>query len=63
MKNAVLKYFAIFTGKLQVCNFIKNRMQHRCFPLNIGKFLRAPTSKNIFSLSSWFCMDSFIKIR
>ena len=40
MKKAVLKNFAMFTGKLQACNFIKNRLQHECFPLNIAKFLR-----------------------
>ena len=40
MKKVVLKNFAIFTGKLQACNFIKNTLQHRCFPLNIAKFLR-----------------------
>ena len=28
MKKAVLKHFAIFTGKLQACNFIKKRFQH-----------------------------------
>ena len=33
MKKTVLKNFAIFTGKMQACNFIKNRPQHRCFPL------------------------------
>ena len=26
MKNVVLKDFAIFTGKLQICNFIKKRL-------------------------------------
>ena len=35
------------TVKLQTCNFIKKRPQHRCFPLNIAKFLRAPILKNI----------------
>ena len=35
MEKAVLKIFATFTGKLQVCNFVKNKLQHRCFPLNI----------------------------
>ena len=34
------KYFAIFTG-LKARNFIKKRLQHRCFPLNIAKFLRS----------------------
>ena len=24
----------------QVCNFIKKRLQHRCFPMKFGKFLR-----------------------
>ena len=27
--------------RCQVCTFIKNRLQHRCFPVNIVKFLRA----------------------
>ena len=29
------------------CNFTKKRLQHRCFPLNIAKFLRTPVLKNI----------------
>ena len=44
----VLKNFTIFTGKyvlgslfdkaagLQVCNFLKKRLQHKCFPVNIA---------------------------
>ena len=32
---------------LQVCNFIKKRLQHMCFAVNIAKFLRAPILKNI----------------
>ena len=46
MKKAVLKHFAIFTGKLQTCNFIKKRLQHRCFLVNVAKFLRTPILKN-----------------
>ena len=52
-KIGVLKNFAIFTGKhlcwslfliklikgLKSCNFIKKRLQHRFFPVNIAKFL------------------------
>ena len=48
--GVVLKNFAIFTGKhlclslflikLQGFNFIKKGLQHRCFPVNIAKFLR-----------------------
>ena len=44
MKKAVNKNFAIFTGKLQICSFIKKGLQYRCLPLNIAKFLRTPAS-------------------
>ena len=36
--------------KLQVvkaCNYIEKRLQHRCFPVNIAKFLITPVLKNI----------------
>ena len=48
LKIVALKNFAIFTGK-HLCwsLFIKNRLQQRCFLVNIGKFLRAPILKNI----------------
>ena len=39
-KKVFLKAFATFTGKLQAYNFIKKRLQHTCFPLNIAKYLR-----------------------
>ena len=56
LKIGFLKNFAIFTGKhlwwshflVLVCqisnyrvHFIKKRLQHKCFPVNIAKFLRA----------------------
>ena len=60
LKKAVLKDFAIFTGKhlhwslffkkvavLQPCNIAKKILQHRCFPVGIAKFLRTPILKNI----------------
>ena len=31
----------------EACNFIKKRLQHRCFPVKFVKFLRTPTLKNI----------------
>ena len=31
----------------KACNFIKKRLQHRCFPVNIAKYLRTPILKNI----------------
>ena len=59
-EKAVLKNIAIFTGKhlcwslflsenvsLQSYNFIKKRLQHRCFPVKIAQFLRARALKNI----------------
>ena len=58
MKKAVLKNFAIFTGiqlseylfdkvvGLQACNFIRKRLQYRCFSVNILKFLTTPILKN-----------------
>ena len=35
------------SSSLQTCKFSKKRLQHRCFPVNITKFLRAPILKNI----------------
>ena len=39
-KKAVLKKF------LKACNFIKKRLQQRCFSVNIAKLLRIPVLKN-----------------
>ena len=51
----------IFTGKylhwspffsevigLQACIFVKKRLRHRCFSVNVANFLRAPTLKDIW---------------
>ena len=54
-KCSVLKNFAIFTRKHlcwspQACNFIKKKLQYRCFVVNITKILRTPilkTSANV----------------
>ena len=32
--------WSLFSINLQAYNFIKKRLQHRCFPVNITKFLR-----------------------
>ena len=32
---------------LQACNFIKKRLQHNCFFVNIGKILRTPIFNKI----------------
>ena len=37
----VLKGFTISTAKhFKACNFLKKRLQHRYFPVNIAKFFR-----------------------
>ena len=58
-QKAVLKLFAIFTGKtvleslfykiagLYTCNFIKKRLLHRSFPVNIAEFLKKTFLNNI----------------
>ena len=50
----VRQSFSNFTGKhlcrslfsdvadLKACNFVKKRLQHRCFPEKFAKFLRTP---------------------
>ena len=51
MKKAVLKNLQYsqentFIG-VSSYNFIKKRVQHSCFPVNITKFSRTPILKNI----------------
>ena len=59
-KKVILKNFTMFTEKplccslflnkntgLQSWNFIKKRLQHRFFPVNIARFLRTPFFKSI----------------
>ena len=61
IKKAVLKNFAIFTGKhlcwslfliqlrvFRSVTLLKRNSQHRCFPVNIAKFLRTPFFRNIW---------------
>ena len=45
-KTSVLEF--LLNKRLHACNFIKKRLQVRCFPVNITKFLKVPLSKNIF---------------
>ena len=46
--KSFVKHFAIFTRKYpKACNFIKKRLQHRCFAVKIAIFLRTPFLKNI----------------
>ena len=48
LKKDVLKNFTIFIGKhLRWGFFLVKLFQHRCFPVNIAKFLRTLILKNI----------------
>ena len=46
-KTLVLESLFNKAAGLKACNFIKKRLQHRCFPVNIAKFLRTFILKNI----------------
>ena len=43
-------------ASLKACNFIKKRLQHRCFPVNIARFLRTAL-QNISG--GWLCRFAF----
>ena len=47
VKQLCWRLFLIKNLDLQSWNFIKNRLQHSCFPVNIVKYLRTPVLKNI----------------
>ena len=42
MKTSVLEPLFIIAAGLKVCNSIKKRLQHKCFPAKLAKFLRIP---------------------
>ena len=48
------------TPDLQDCNFIKKRLQHKCFPMKFAKFLRTPFLQN--TSSGWLLLKYFIRI-
>ena len=64
MQIIALKNFTIFivSESLQACNYIKKRLQHRYFPVNIAKVLRtAFFIEHIWSMllnSIWFPLRS-----
>ena len=54
-KGVFFRNFANFSGKhlcwslfLRASNFIKKRLQHRCFPAKFAKFLKTSILKNIW---------------
>ena len=44
-KTPVSSLFCNKVAGLRPATFLKKRLQHRCFPVNIAKFLRAPISR------------------
>ena len=46
-ETPVLEFLFNKVVDVQVCNFIKNRLQHRYFPVNIAQILRKTFLKNI----------------
>ena len=77
-KTPVLESLFNKVAGLQVCNFIKKRLQHRYFLLNIAKFLKTAFLKNtsggyfwhgpkhvsVYILNSWFLRNlNFLFVR
>ena len=54
-KTHVLQSRLIKVADLTDCNFIKKRLQHRCFPVNIAKFPRKAFSTE--HLRCCFCIS------
>ena len=48
METPMLEPLFNKAADLQVCNFIKKGLQHRCFHVITEKFLRTPILKNIY---------------
>ena len=74
IKKPVLKNFAVFTGKhlcwslflinvagLRLVTYLK-RLQHRCFPVNIAKFLRTPILKKICQPWLLYMKDTIMNV-
>ena len=46
-KTPVLESLFNKGAGIQACNFIKKRLQQKCFPVNIAKFLKISILKNM----------------
>ena len=49
-KTPVLESFLNKAAGSQACSFIKKRLQHRCFPVKLAKFLRTSIVKTVCEL-------------
>ena len=52
-KIPVLKFLFNKVAGLKTCNFIKKRLQHRCFRVKFAKYLRTSFLRNTSSGYSW----------
>ena len=59
----MLEYLPNKVAGLQPCNFIKNRLQHKCLPLNIAKFFSTEQLRTTASLVKVHRIISFRIIR
>ena len=55
METPVLE--SLFNKGHQVCNFIKKRLQHRCFPVIIAKFLSTYFEEHLRTAASVYSED------
>ena len=60
LKKGLVTNFAIFSGRhlcwsLFLLNFIKKRLQHWCFPVNIEQLLRTPI---LYNICKWLLLGS-----
>ena len=69
-KLGVLKNFvnstrnmSLFNKVAKVCDTVKKRLQHRCFPVKFVNFLRTPFFKNRFSGYFWGLTRVFKKVQ
>ena len=60
VKNVVLESLFNKVAGLQACSFIKKRLQQRCFPVKLAKFLRTTILKNICERPLLFLFSSKI---
>ena len=61
-KTSVLESLFNKAAVLQTSNFIKKRLQHRCFSVNIAKYLRTPILKNFCKWLLLMIFNLFLKI-
>ena len=62
MKTLVLESLLNRIAGLKACNFVKKKLKHSCFPVNIGKFLRTSFLQNMFGgcLYPWDNVNIYI---